>query len=71
MRLKPEQLPARLAQGALAPVYLVSGDEPLQLMEAADAIRQRARAQGFSERQVLDVQRGFDWNELAHAGASL
>ena len=71
MRLKPEQLPGRLAQGTLAPVYLVSGDEPLQLLEAADAIRQRARALGFSERQVLDVGRDFDWNELAHAGASL
>ncbi len=71
MRLRPDQLHARLTQGALAPVYLVSGDEPLQLMEVADAIRQRARAQGFAEREVLDVQRGFDWNELAHAGASL
>ena len=71
MRLKPDQLPARLKQGALAPVYLLSGDEPLQLMEAADTIRQRARQEGYAERQVLDVQRGFDWNELAHAGASL
>ncbi len=71
MRLKPEQLQARLSQGALAPVYLVSSDEPLQLMEAADSIRQRARAQGFSERQVLDVTRNYDWSELAHAGASL
>jgi len=71
MRLKPDQLHARLNQGALAPVYLVSGEEPLQLMEAADTIRQRARTQGFAERQVLDVQKGFDWDELAHAGASL
>lgn len=52
-------------------MYLVSGDEPLQLMEAADAVRQRARAEGFGERQVLDVHRYFDWNELAQAGASL
>ena len=71
MRLKLDQLLARLKQGALAPVYLISGDEPLQLMQAADAIRQRARADGFAERQVLEVQRGFDWNELAQAGASL
>ncbi len=71
MRLKLDQLPARLKQGALAPVYFLSGDEPLQLMEAADAIRHRALADGFAERQILDVQRGFDWHELAQAGASL
>lgn len=71
MRLKLDQLHARLKQGLPAPVCLVTGAEPLQLMEAADAIRQRARADGFAERQVLDVQRGFDWNELALAGASL
>lgn len=71
MRLRPEQLPGRLKQGPLAAVYLISGDEPLQVIEAADAVRARARADGFAERQVLDVHRYFDWNELHHAGASL
>lgn len=71
MRLRPEQLPGHLKRGPLAAVYLVSGDEPLQVLEAADAIRRSARAQGHAERQVLDVHRHFDWNELAQAGASL
>ena len=62
---------AGLAKGGLAPVYLLGGEEPLQLQEAGDAIRAKARAQGFSEREVLDVEPHFDWNQLARSGASL
>ncbi|MBI1732582.1 MAG: DNA polymerase III subunit delta [Gammaproteobacteria bacterium] len=71
MRRKVDQLHAQLKRGPLAPLYLIHGDEPLQLLEAADAVRHRARADGHADRQVLEVQREFDWRELAHAGASL
>jgi DNA polymerase-3 subunit delta len=64
MRLRPDQLAGHLRQ-RLSPVYLISGDEPLQIQEAADAIRAAARAQGFSERQVLHVESNFDWGVLA------
>jgi len=70
MRLKPEQLEQHLKR-ELAPVYLVCGDEPLQAMEAADAIRARARAGGCGERLVFEAERGFDWNSLTQAQASL
>lgn len=60
-----------LAKGDLAPVYLLGGEEPLQLQEAGDAVRARGRALGFSEREVLDVEPNFDWNRLARSGASL
>lgn len=60
-----------LARGELAPVYLLAGDEPLQLLEAGDALRARARALGFTEREVLDVDAHFDWNNLARSGANL
>ena len=63
MNVRAEQLAAQLKKG-LAPVYLISGDEPLQLGEACDAIRQAAREQGFGERQVMHVEAGFDWNAL-------
>ncbi len=49
----------------LAPIYLLSGDEPLQLKEAADLIRRLAREQGYSEREVLEADHRFDWNRLA------
>jgi DNA polymerase-3 subunit delta len=60
-----------LAKGDLAPVYLLGGEEPLQLQEAGDAVRARGRALGFSEREVLDVEPNFDWDRLARSGASL
>jgi DNA polymerase-3 subunit delta len=63
MQLKPEQLDAHLKK-LLASVYFISGDEPLRVMEAADAVRAAARAQGYNERDVLTVQKGFDWDSL-------
>lgn len=71
MRLKPDQIAARLERDGLAPVYLFSGEEPLQLMEAADAVRAAARASGYSERIVLDVETGFDWNALRQEAESM
>ncbi len=70
MQLRPEQLADHL-QRDLLPVYLVHGEEPLQRDEACDAIRAAARARGFEERQVFDVERGFDWSRLTEAGAAL
>jgi len=63
MQVRTEQLEAHL-QKQMAPIYLISGDEPLQRQEATDAVRARAREKGFEERVVFDVERGFDWNSL-------
>jgi DNA polymerase-3 subunit delta len=52
-------------------MYLVSGDEPLLVGEAADAIRAAARAAGFADRQVFFVDRSFSWDELRLASHSL
>jgi DNA polymerase III subunit delta len=70
LRLNSEQLPAALARG-LAPVYLVSGDEPLLVGEAADAIRAAARKAGFADRQVFFIDRSFSWDGLRNASQSL
>ena len=63
MRIGPDQLGGRLSEG-LAPIYLLWGDEPLQLGEAADLIRAEARRRGFTERQVIDQGRDVDWSLL-------
>lgn len=63
MRLNPPQLAGALAK-TLAPVYLVAGEEPLLLQEALDAIRAAARKQGYAEREILDADKGFDWQRL-------
>ena len=68
--LRLEQLDAHLSR-ELRPLYVIHGDEPLLALEAADAIRARARATGFSERVVLTAERGFHWGELGASGASL
>jgi DNA polymerase-3 subunit delta len=70
MKLRYEQLAAHLRQG-VQPIYLLSGEEPLQLMEAADAIRARVRELGFAEREVLHAEAGFDWNALTAASGTL
>jgi DNA polymerase III subunit delta len=70
MRLRNDQLSSHLKRD-LAPVYLLSGDEPLQMMEAADEIRSTARKQGFTEREVLDQVSSFDWSALNQAAENL
>ncbi len=71
MRVYPEKIAAHLQQ-QLLPVYVISGDEPLLVQECADMVRQQARAQGCSEREVIDagVPR-FDWQEIMHHATSM
>ena len=65
MELKPEQLAARGTTEPLYPVYLIAGPETLRVLEAADAVRAQARAQGIGEREVFDADgRDFDWGQL-------
>ncbi len=53
----------------LKPFYLILGEEAYAALEAADAVRAEARAQGFDERVLLFVEPGFSWNDL-HAEAA-
>lgn len=69
MQLRPEQLEGRLK--TLAPIYLLSGDEPLQVQECVTLLRQAAQRHGFHERQVLTVDKPFDWGQLHSFAASL
>ena len=65
MELTPERLVTQLGNEPLRPAYLIAGPEPLRVLEAADAVRSRARELGFSEREVFDADgRDFDWNTL-------
>jgi len=70
VQLRPDQLDQHLA-GDLAPVYLVTGDEPLQHAEVADAIRRAARERGHTSREVHEAGAGFDWDSLTRAGANM
>ncbi|WP_455208205.1 DNA polymerase III subunit delta [Kaarinaea lacus] len=70
MKINFPDLQAHLAQ-RLAPVFIVTGDEPLQLGEACDAIRAAAKQQNFTERHVLHVEKGFDWDNFLAVSNSL
>lgn len=69
MQLRMDALEAHLAK-PLAPLYVITSDEHLLALEAADKIRKTARAQGFSEREVLVVERSFKWGALVEANQS-
>lgn len=70
MKIDPSQLDKHV-QNKLLPVYLVFGDEPLQMMEAMNTLRAAARAQGCSSREVLEAGKDFDWDRLAFSADSL
>lgn len=64
MQRSQEQVKVDLERGKLAPVYLVTGDEPLGQLEVLDAIRRAARAAGAEERVVLQAGGNFAWGML-------
>jgi len=68
--LRPEQLAAQLDK-ALAPLYILHGNEPLLVLEAGDAIRAAARRQGYAEREVLVAGQGFRWDSLQSAAGNM
>jgi DNA polymerase-3 subunit delta len=70
MMLRPEALEGHLAK-TIAPLYVIASDEHLLALEAADKIRRAARANGYSERDVLTVERTFKWGELLAANQAL
>ncbi|MBF0218533.1 MAG: DNA polymerase III subunit delta [Gammaproteobacteria bacterium] len=69
MNLKLSPLLAHLKKGTLQPIYLLSGNEPLQLNEAADAVRQLARSRGYQLRERFDVDNSaqFNWDAFLFA----
>lgn len=69
MKTTLEQWPQQLNQ-ALKPCYWLTSDEPLLLDEAATALRQKARTQGFT-RTLFHVDAAFDWQQFTDQTQSL
>ena len=69
MQLRHDALDAHLAK-TLAPIYVITSDEHLLALEAADKIRRKAKAQDFLERDVFTVERSFKWGTLLAANQS-
>ncbi len=70
MKLATRQLEAALKK-SLAPLYAVHGAEALLALEAADRIREAARRDGATEREIFFAEPGADWNRFGTTGANL
>ena len=55
----------------LKPIYLISGDEPLQFNEACDEIRSFCKANGYEDREIIEAGTSFDWSSLINQANSL
>ena len=62
MKIKLEELAGHLKK-ILAPIYLISGDEPLLVEESSTYLRKIAAQQGFVSRKFLTVTASFNWQE--------
>jgi len=72
MRLNFEQLPLYLEKQKQIPnVFLITGNEPLQKMEAADCIRLHAKKNQFLEREILHADAQFNWSSLTAVSSEL
>lgn len=69
MKLYSEKLAEHL-KNRLTPVYILSGDEPLQMTEALDVIRQAAKAKGYVGHELFYADSHFDWGNFDEAGQS-
>jgi DNA polymerase-3 subunit delta len=69
LKINADNLASQLSR--LPHICLVSGDEPLLVNEACDAIRAKARAAGYTERELHFVERGFDWAAMRDASRNL
>jgi DNA polymerase-3 subunit delta len=67
MQIKPNQFVSHLSKHPLPPIVLLFGDEPQQKQEIIDALRQKAKSQGFEERQTLTADSDFSWHQLVDA----
>jgi len=70
VKISANQLAQHLGK-SLFSCYLISGDEPLLVQEALDAIRKRARNDGFESRESHVATAGFDWDELIAAAGNM
>lgn len=70
MKVYPEKLSAQLSRHD-APVYIVSGDEPLLVQESCDLIRENLTTRGFTERELFHVEGSFNWEEVLFSANSM
>lgn len=66
----PTLAPAIPLSEALPALCVVVSNEPLLIMETVDALRERARSEGFTERHHFVMEATSDWNVLLTVGGT-
>lgn len=51
----------------ISPLWFITGEEPLLMIEAADAVRRHAKELGYADRTVLNASAVWDWSQLESA----
>ena len=59
------------AGNRLAPLYTVSGDEPLLVTETVDALRAAGRNAGYTDRLSMVMDARSDWSSVTAATQSV
>lgn len=57
--------------GEMPSVALIASSEALLRVEAADRLRAQARAAGYSEREIFEVDARFDWSQVQASCAAM
>lgn len=70
MKVYPNQL-AKQLKSELAPIYVISGDEPLLVQEARDEVIATAKRKGFTGHEFHQVNKDFKWQSLYAATHSM
>ncbi len=64
MKVAADRLASQVGR-SLAPLYVLTGDEPLLVDEAREIIRERCKRDGCGEREYFVAERSFDWDDFA------
>lgn len=70
MKVYPDKLEGELKK-SIAPVYIVSGDEPLLVQESCDLIRAGLKNAGYTERELFHIEANFDWDQVLFSANSM
>lgn len=65
--IAPDQIARTIERLGLGTKWLITGSEPLLMIEAADSVRAGARDLGYEEREILNAAAVWDWSRLAKA----
>jgi len=71
VKLRANQLKQHFERAGPQSLYIVSGEEPLLIQEACDALRALVKAAGYLEREVYPADNNFNWHAVLESANSM